>query len=135
MPISMVDHCSLFIGTDVIVKGELCKILSEQQAKDETFYYYVQTNKDKKVFRVSEKEIIASFTNGKVDPTVQLRKYEFQNPCWFMGHAVVSRSMNILENAIYGFKELAGSKIYLLPHHRSMDYYLHPLHIETHHID
>lgn len=116
VPISMVDHCSLFIGTDVIVKGELCKILSEQQAKDETFYYYVQTNKDKKVFRVSEKEIIASFTNGKVDPTVQLRKYEFQNPCWFMGHAVVSRSMNILENAIYGFKELAGSKIYLLPH-------------------
>lgn len=116
VPISMVDHCSLFIGTDVIVKGELCKILSEQQAKDETFYYYVQTNKDKKVFRASEKEIIASFTNGKVDPTVQLRKYEFQNPCWFMGHAVVSRSMNILENAIYGFKELAGSKIYLLPH-------------------
>ena len=30
VPISMVDHCSLFIGTDVIVKGELCKILSEQ---------------------------------------------------------------------------------------------------------
>lgn len=116
VPISMVDHCSLFIGTDVVAKGELCKILSEQQSKDGTFYYYVQTNKDKKVFRVSEKEIIASFTNGKVDPAVQLRKYEFQNPCWFMGHAVVSRSMNILENAIYGFKELAGSKIYLLPH-------------------
>ena len=33
-----------------------------------------------------------------------------------MGHTVVSRSMNILDNSIYGFKELAGSKIYLLPH-------------------
>lgn len=116
VPISLVDHCSMFIGTDVIVKDELCKILSEQQSKDGTYFYYVQMNKDKSVFRVSEKEIVASFTNGKVDPTVQLRKYEFQNPCWYFGHSVVSRSMNILENSIYGFKELAGSKIYLLPH-------------------
>ena len=116
VPASVVDHCSMFIGTEVIVNGELCKILSEQQSKDGTYFYYVQTSKDKTVFRVSEKEIIASFTSGKVDPTTQLRRYEFQNPCWFMGHAVVSRSMNILENSIYGFKELAGSKIYLLPH-------------------
>lgn len=116
VPISLVDHCSFFIGTEVIAKDKICKILTKQQSKDETFFYYVQVNKDKSVFRVSEKEIVASFTNGKVDPTVQLRKYEFQNPCWYLGHAVVSRSMNILENSIYGFKELAGSKIYLLPH-------------------
>lgn len=116
VPVSMVDHCSLFIGTEVIVNGAVCIILSEQQSKDEIYFYYVQTIKDKNVFRVSEKDIIASFTNGKIDPSVQLRKYEFQNPCWYMGHAVVSRSMNILENSIYGFKELAGSKIYLLPH-------------------
>ena len=42
--------------------------------------------------------------------------YEFQNPAWYLGRSVVSKSMNILENSIYGFKELAGSKIYLLPH-------------------
>ncbi len=116
VPISMADHCSMFIGTEVIAKGELCKVLAMQTAKDGTYFYYLQTVRNKTVFRVSEKDIVASFTNGKVDPTVQLRKYEFQNPCWFMGHAVVSRSMNILENSIYGFKELAGSKIYLLPH-------------------
>ncbi|MGX8701610.1 SNF2-related protein [Caproiciproducens sp.] len=116
VPISLVDHCSMFIGSEVVVKGEICKVLSEQQSRDAFYYYYVQTVKSKTVFRVSEKDIIASFTNGKVDPSVQLRKYEFQNPCWYMGHAVVSRSMNVLENSIYGFKELAGSKIYLLPH-------------------
>lgn len=116
LPISSVDHCSMFIGTNIVVRGEVCKVLSAQTSKDGTFFYYVQATSDKKVFRVSEKEIIASFTNGKVDPTVQLRRYEFQNPCWFIGHAVVSRSMNILDNSIYGFKELAGSKIYLLPH-------------------
>lgn len=116
LPISSVDHCSMFVGTDIVVQGEICKILSEQVSKDGTFFYYVQATSDKKVFRVSEKNIIASFTNGKVDPTVQLCRYEFQNPCWFMGHAVVSRGMNILDNSIYGFRELAGSKIYLLPH-------------------
>lgn len=116
VPISLVDHCSMFIGSEVVVKGEICKVLSEQKSKDGFYHYYVQTVKSKTLFKVSEKDIIASFTNGKVDPSVQLRKYEFQNPCWYMGHAVVSRSMNILENSIYGFKELAGSKIYLLPH-------------------
>lgn len=116
LPISMLDHCSFFHGSEVIANGELCSILSGPQAKDGIYYYYVQAVKDKCVFHVSEKEIVASFTNGKVDPALQLRKYEFQNPCWYMGHAVVSKSINILENSMYGFKELAGAKIYLLPH-------------------
>ncbi len=116
VPIGMVEHCSMFTGTDVVVKGELCKVLTERTGKDGYFYYYVQTQKDKIILKVSEKNIVASFTNGNVDPANQLKKYEFQNPCWYMGHTVVSRSMNILENSIYGFKELAGSKIYLLPH-------------------
>ena len=116
VPSSAVDHCSLFIGSEVVVNGEVCTILSKQQLKDGFFYYYVQTKKNKRIFRVSEKDVIASFTNGNVDPATQLRRYEFQNPCWYMGHAVVSKSMNILQNSIYGFKELAGAKIYLLPH-------------------
>lgn len=116
LPISMMDHCSFFRGSEVMVSGELCSVLSGPQVKDGIYHYYVQAIKDKRVFRVSEKEIVASFTNGKVDPALQLRKYEFQNPCWYMGHAVVSKSINILENSMYGFKELAGAKIYLLPH-------------------
>ena len=61
-------------------------------------------------------DIVVPFTHGKVNPVSQLSRYEFQNPCWFFAHAVVSRSMNILDNSICGFKELAGAKIYLLPH-------------------
>ena len=116
VPMSLVEHCSMFIGTEIICKNEVCKVLALQTSKDGYFYYYVQVVKSKEVFRVCEKDVIASFTNGKVDPAMQLQRYEFQNPCWYMGHAVVSRSMNVLENSIYGFKELAGSKIYLLPH-------------------
>lgn len=116
IPIGMVEHCRMFTGSEVVIKGEVCKILSDRIGKDGYYYYYVQTLKDKSIWRVSEKNIIASFNNGCIDPANQLRHYEFQNPCWYFGHIVVSRSMNILENSIYGFKELAGSKIYLLPH-------------------
>lgn len=116
LPIDLVEHCSMFVGSEVIVKGEVCKVLSDRMGKDGYYNYYVQIVKDKSILRVSEKSIIASFTNGRVDPAKQLKKYEFQNPCWYMGHTVVSRSMNVLDNSIYGFKELAGSKIYLLPH-------------------
>lgn len=45
--------------------------------------------------------------------TRQLKKYEFQNPCWYLGRQIVKDTMNILDNSIMGFKELAGCKIYL----------------------
>lgn len=116
LPEGMVDRCSLFIGSIVVYRGVNHKILSCQKSKDEYYYYYVQNLEDKSIVKVSERDIVASFNNGQIDPCTQLRRYEFQNPCWFLGRAVVSKSMNILENSIYGFKELAGSKIYLLPH-------------------
>lgn len=115
-PMHSVLHCSLFIGSDVVWNEKKCKILTRQVTKTGFFAYYLQDNKTKEVARSSERDIIASLTNGRIDPVDQLRTYEFQNPCWYFGHAVVSKSMNILDNSIYGFKELAGSKIYLLPH-------------------
>ena len=115
-PIDSVHHCSLFIGSDVVLQGKTCKVLIWRTLKTGQYAYYLQDNKTKQIIRAAEKDIIASLTNGHIDPTEQLKAYEFQNPCWYFGHAVVSKSMNILNNSIYGFKELAGSKIYLLPH-------------------
>jgi len=116
LPKGQAKRCRLFVGSEVKVGGALCTILSAERDADGFYLYDVQMRATKDVRRVSERDITAPFTNGDVDPTVQLCSYEFQNPCWFMGRAVVSRSMNLLENAIYGFKELAGCKIYLLPH-------------------
>ena len=76
LPMDMVDHCSMFVGSEVIVKGEVCKVLSDQMGKDGYYNYYVQIVKDKSILRVSERSIIASFTNGRVDPAKQLKKYE-----------------------------------------------------------
>lgn len=116
LPMGSVDRCSLFVGSVVVIKGDNYKVLSCQKVKDDYYNYYVQNMSTKSVIKVPEAGIIASFNNGQVDPCVQLKKYEFQNPVWYIGRTVVSKSMNILENSIYGFKELAGSKIYLLPH-------------------
>lgn len=116
LPESMVQHCTFFIGSIVFAQKRSCKVLSCAKAKDEFYYYYLQNLESKEIFRLSERSIIAAFNNGRIDPSGQLKNYEFQNPCWFLGHAVVSKSMNVLDNSIYGFKELAGYKIYLLPH-------------------
>ncbi len=116
IPEGVVERCSLFVGSTVVYKGINHKILSSQKSKDKYYYYYIQNLEDKSIYKVCEKDIIASFNNGQIDPCTQLKRYEFQNPCWYLGRSVVSKSMNILENSIYGFKELAGSKIYLLPH-------------------
>ena len=116
IPESMVQRCTFFLGSVVFVKNRQCKVLSCVRAKDGFYYYYLQDVDSKEVFRQCERNIIAAFNNGRIDPAEQLKKYEFQNPCWFLGHSVVSKSMNVLDNSIYGFKELAGSKIYLLPH-------------------
>lgn len=113
---SMVQRCTFFLGSIVLAKNRPCNILSCAKAKDEFYYYYLQDTESKEVFRLSERNIVAAFNNGRVNPTEQLKKYEFQNPCWFLGRSIVSKSMNVLDNSIYGFKELAGSKIYLLPH-------------------
>lgn len=116
IPESMVQRCTFFLGSVVFAKNRQCKVLSCVRAKDDFYYYYLQDVDNKEVFRQCEKTIIAAFNNGRIDPAEQLKKYEFQNPCWFLGHSVVAKSMNVLDNSIYGFKELAGSKIYLLPH-------------------
>ena len=115
-PIDSVCRCTLFIGSEVMLGNEVFEILGVKEDADGYHRYYLQGKEDRKSRTAYEREVIASFTNGNVDPAVQLKNYEFQNPAWYFGRAVVSRSMNILENSIDGFKLLAGSKIRLLPH-------------------
>lgn len=116
LPITSVQRCTLFRGSKVVYERDVCKILAYKEGAEGYYDYYIQSENTKNVMRVSETLIEAAFNNGDIDPALQLSSYEFQNPCWFMGHSVVSRCMNILDNSILGFKELAGSKIYLLPH-------------------
>ena len=115
IPEATVQRCRLFEGSRVLWKNGICKVLAHKTGPRGRFYYYLQDD-DLKVSLVDEGEIIASSTNGEISPDEQLKNYEFQNPVWYLGRSVVSRCMNTLDNSVNGFKELAGSKILLLPH-------------------
>ena len=116
LPISMVQRCHFFIGAVVYYAKEKYKVIAREKREDGYFDYYIENLYDKELVKVPEYRIIAPFTVGKVDPALQLQKYEFQNPCWIFGRSIVTRTMNVLDNSIYGFKELAGCKIFLMPH-------------------
>lgn len=112
-PIEVLDHCHLF--KDSVIKiGRKEAIVVEYKVNSEEFYeYYLLDNNTKEYSCVNETELTASFFSGSANPINQLKKYEFQNPCWYLGRQIVKETMNILDNSILGFKELAGCKIYL----------------------
>lgn len=114
--ISMVNRCELLKGTKIKCKGKAGKIICMESKDDDEYRYFVQVDDTKKLLVCKESEVEVPFTEGRVSPTVQLSKYEFQNPSWYLGRSVVNRVSKILDNSILGFKELAGCKIYLMPH-------------------
>ena len=87
IPQSMAQRCTFFLGSSVFAKNRRCKVLSCVRAKDQFYYYYLQDEESKEIFRQCEKNIVAAFNNGRVDPTEQLKRYEFQNPCWYLGRS------------------------------------------------
>ena len=116
LPTSMVQRCQFFTGSIVLYEKEKYRVVACVKNEDSFYDYYIENLYDKELVRASENKIIAPFTIGKVDPASQLQKYEFQNPCWIFGRSIVTKTMNVLDNSIMGFKELAGCKIFLMPH-------------------
>lgn len=113
IPLKKLDHCHLFKGAVVKYGSVDASIIEYKVKKDDFVEYYLQTNDTKEYIYTNETQIIASFFSGGVNPVRQLKKYEFQNPCWYLGRQIVKETMNILDNSMVGFKELSGCKIYL----------------------
>jgi len=112
-PLEALDHCHLFKGSIVKYGSRTATVVEYKIREDDIFEYYIQDNDNKEYLCVEEESLVASFFSGSANPTHQLKKYEFQNPCWYLGRQIVKDTMNILDNSIFGFKELAGCKIYL----------------------
>ena len=112
-PLAMLDHCHLFKGSKVKVGRRIATIIDYKGKVDDLFEYYILDDESKEYSCVGENELVAPFVSGGADPINQLIKYEFQNPCWYFGRQIVKETMNVLDNSIFGFKELAGCKIYL----------------------
>lgn len=113
VPLALLDHCHLFQGAQVKYECRTGVVVDYKIREDEGYDYYIQDNDSKEYVCVNEEKITASFFSGAADPVQQLAKYEFQNPCWYCGRQIVKDTMNILDHSIFGFKELAGCKIYL----------------------
>lgn len=112
-PLAALDHCHLFKGSFVKWGRKTSRIV-EYKGNDRDFYeYYLQDTVTKEYRCVNEVDLVTSFISGSANPIQQLKKYEFQNPCWYLGRQIVKDTMNVLDNSILGFKELAGCKIYL----------------------
>ena len=112
-PLHALEHCHLYKNSVVKVGKKTATIVEYGGRFEEGYDYYVLDKETKGYIRLREEVITASFFSGSGNPSNQLKKYEFQNPCWYLGRQVVKETMNILDNSIFGFKELAGCKIYL----------------------
>ena len=99
-----------YLGTEYTVQAFAGK------NQDDYYEYYISALKTDTVIRVSEQKLEASFQDSEIDPIYQMMNYEFQNPVWYFGRRTVSRTVHSIENAIRGFKELSGCKIYLKPY-------------------
>lgn len=113
VPLRALEHCHLFKGADVQYGERVATVIEYKRNERGVYEYYIQDNGNKEYLCVEEGELSASFLSGCANPVHQLKKYEFQNPCWYLGRQIVKDTMNILDNAICGFRELAGCKIYL----------------------
>lgn len=114
-PWSYVKRCTLHREAYVVYRGKKYTIVSTVK-EAEWYFYYIKQEFTDNIVKVREDEITAPFNSGRVSPAEQLRSYEFQNPSWYFGRNIVSKTVKILDNSVFGFKELAGCKIHLMPH-------------------
>ncbi len=113
IPMNVLYHCNICKGMIVKYGNGKARIVEYMKDEDDYYVYYLKDLKTKQCRCVREQDIIASFLSGGANPIYQLKTYEFQNPCWYFGRQVVKETMNVLDNSIMGFKELAGCKIFL----------------------
>lgn len=112
-----IGRCQFYPESKVLYNDCECRVISYRRNEKDSYYYYYLENLDETgIEKACETDIEAPFTSGRVDPAKQLQNYEFQNPCWYFGRTIVKRTTSILKNSIYGFSDLAGSKILLKPY-------------------
>lgn len=115
LPCEYVKRCTLLRESYVMYRSGRYTILSTLK-EDEWYYYYLKEEFTDRVIKVREDVVDAPFNGGRISPAEQLKSYEFQNPAWYFGRSIVSKTVKILDNSVFGFKELAGCKIFLKEH-------------------
>ena len=112
-----VTRCAGSIGGSIYCPQGRGTILAHSNpvGDDEPYQYYIKLTSGKYVV-YSELDVKIEYTQMDYSPLEQLKNYEFQNPSWYSNRIHVSRNVNFLNNASYGFRTMAGCRAYLLPH-------------------
>lgn len=117
LPLSYLVHCLVMQDAIVEYNGARYKVLAGKLDKaEDLFYYHICSLADDTVLFVPETQLKASFNDAYISPKDQMATYEFQQPVWYFGRTVVNKAIKQIENSTYGFKNIAGCKIYLKPH-------------------
>lgn len=95
--------------------GKITAILPNKHVDTEFYQYYIELDGCSSELFI-EKDISIDFSQTDFSPLQQLKDYEFQNPSWYASRFVVSNTNHVLDNAVYGFRTLAGCRVFLLPH-------------------
>lgn len=115
-PLSKLHHCRISNGSPAEYSGNRYYVIQYSKDKNDDFIYYYLASDTGAVVKACEKDIKVTFNSGEISPLSQLKQFEFQNPMWYFGRSAVNRTIHTVDNAFYGFKELAGCKIFLKPY-------------------
>jgi len=116
-PMEKVDRCGAAKEAPVNTPAGLGKILSRRlEKKPDAFYQYYVMLDTGKIQAFMEDELEIEYSAVDYQPIQQLLRYEFQNPTWYANRLQVSNNMHMVNNTVYGFKELVGCRTFLMAH-------------------
>lgn len=115
-PLSRINHCKISNGSQVEYNGNRYLVVQHSTDPNDDFIYYYLAPDTGAVIKVCEKNVKVTFNCGEISPLSQMKRFEFQNPMWYFGRSAVNKTIHTIDNAFYGFKELAGCKIFLKPY-------------------
>lgn len=115
--IDKVKRCGAAKDAPVITPDGRGKILSRriEQTIDALYEYYVMLSSGE-INSYYEDVLEIEYSASDYQPLKQMMQYEFQNPTWYANRLHVSSNMHMINNTVYGFKELAGCRTYLMAH-------------------
>jgi len=116
-PIDRVNRCGAAKDAPVNTSLGAGKIISRRiEKKDDAFYEYFVMLDTGEIRSFMENMIEIEYSAADYQPIKQMMQYEFQNPTWYANRLQVSSNMHMVNNTVYGFKELAGCRTFLMAH-------------------
>lgn len=116
-PMDKVDRCGAAKDAPVNTPEGPGRIMSRRLRKtEEAFYEYFVMLHTGKIRTYYENDLEIEYSAADYSPIKQMMHYEFQNPTWFANRLQVSGNMHMVNNTVYGFKELVGCRTFLMAH-------------------